>query len=273
MMKTVLREPLFHFVVVGVLLFAAFRAVSPEPVDAPNQIVVSVQDVEALEQQFKAMWKRLPSEQERETMIDAHIRQEVLVREAETLGLDRNDSVIRQRLQQKMDFLLSSSANIIEPSEDDLEAYLAENAERYEVQGKAAFEQIFLGQTVSDDVVATALTRLNSGADLETIGERTLLPTVVPLSPHTAINATFGRGFAGALVDLPTGQWAGPVQSGYGQHLVQVKEQSPARLPPLDDIRDQVEAGWREVRARDMSEAMFEELRARYEIDIEIPGT
>jgi PPIC-type PPIASE domain len=147
------------------------------------------------------------------------------------------------------------------------------DAERYEVQGKAAFEQIFLGQTVSDDVVATALTRLNSGADLETIGERTLLPTVVPLSPHTAINATFGRGFAGALVVLPTGQWAGPVQSGYGQHLVQVKEQSPARLPPLDDIRDQVEAGWREVRARDMSEAMFEELRARYEIDIEIPGT
>jgi PPIC-type PPIASE domain len=273
MMKTVLREPLFHFVVVGVLLFAAFRAVSPEPVDAPNQIVVSVLDVEALEQQFKAMWKRLPSEQERETMIDAHIRQEVLVREAEALGLDRNDSVIRQRLQQKMDFLLSSSANIIEPSEDDLEAYLAENAERYEVQGKAAFEQIFLGQTVSDDVVATALSRLKSGADVETIGERTLLPTVVPLSPHTAINATFGRGFAGALVDLPTGQWAGPVQSGYGQHLVQVKEQSPARLPPLDDIRDQVEAGWREVRARDMSEAMFEELRARYEIDIEMPGT
>lgn len=95
MMDSVFREPLFHFVVVGALLFAAFRVVSFEPVNAPGQIVVRVQDVETLEQQFKAAWGRPPSEQERETMIAAHIRQEVLVREAEALGLDQNDSVIR----------------------------------------------------------------------------------------------------------------------------------------------------------------------------------
>ena len=141
-MGPILREPLVHFVVIGALLFAAFGYLNPEPAEVPNKIVVTTSDIEVLEQAFQNNWRRPPNDDERAAIIDAHVRQEVLVREAEGLGLDRNDAIIRQRLQQKMDFLLSSGANAVVPTDEELEAFLNENLDRYLVSGKMAFGRL-----------------------------------------------------------------------------------------------------------------------------------
>lgn len=268
-MGTILREPLLHFIVIGGLLFVAFGILNPEPAQTPDRIVVSAADIEVLEQAYQASWRRPPNEAEREAIIDAFVRQEILVREAQALGLDRNDTVIRQRLQQKMDFLLSSGANASVPTDEDLQAFLSENADRYQMQAQVAFQQIYLGQTASEEVVAAALDELNSGTAPEEVGERTLLPENVQLSAASTINASFGSNLASALETQPLGEWSGPVQSGYGVHLVRVTDQVPPRLPPLADIRDKVEIEWREARAEELSEAIYEELRQQYSVDIE----
>ncbi len=272
-MGTILREPLLHFVIIGGLLFWVFGILNPEPARDPDRIVVSTADIEGLEQAYRNNWRRPPSETEREAIIEAFVRQEILVREAKALGLDSNDTIIRQRLQQKMDFLLSSSANAIVPTDAELEAFLAENAERYQIQPQVAFQQVYLGETATDAVVAAALDRLNAGTRAEEVGERLLLPAEVPLSTVQVIDRTFGGDLASALQTREVGVWAGPVQSGYGVHIVRVTEQIPSRFPPLSEIREKVENEWREARASDLSEAIYEELRQRYSIDIETSGS
>ena len=272
-MGPILREPLVHFVVIGALLFAAFGYLNPEPAEVPDRIVVTTSDIEVLEQAFQSNWRRPPNDAERAAIIDAHIRQEVLVREAEGLGLDRNDAIIRQRLQQKMDFLLSSGANAVVPTDEELETFLNENSDRYLLSGKTAFEQVYLGQSTTEGAVAATLASLNAGTDRNIVGERTLLPGEVPLSTEGAIDGTFGSNFAATLADQPIGAWTGPVQSGYGIHLVRVIEQTPARQPALSEVRDMVEAEWREARAEELSDAIYEDLRERYTIEVQKSGT
>lgn len=269
MIRTILREPLVHFLVLGGALFVGFAWLSPEQPETPQQIRVTQQDVQGLVQSFETAWRRPPTDDERMGLIEAHIRQEVLVREAEALGLDRNDAVIRQRLQQKMEFLLSASANALIPEEAELDDFLRANADRYRLPGEVAFTQVYLGQTAELGAVDAALAALAGGAGPETLGQTTLLPTTLPLTSVQAIDATFGPGVGAALSDVPLDQWVGPLVSGYGVHLVRVSERTAPVLPELAEIRDQVEAGWREAKADEMAEDLYQDLRAGFEISVE----
>jgi hypothetical protein len=216
------------------------------------------------------MWRRDPTPEERARLIDAYVREEIMVREAEALGLDRGDRVIRQRLQQKMEFLLSAAANATPPTEDDLTVYLQEHAERYTRAGQVAFAQVYLGNAPSEDDIARALGQLRSGADPDSVGEGLRLDGIQPLTPMPVIDAQFGRGFAAQLVALDVGIWTGPVESGYGQHLVRLDAMVPASLPPLTEIRERVEADWRRDRVGQLAEEQYGRLAARYRVDL--PG-
>lgn len=272
-MGPILREPLLHFIVIGGLLFVAFGILNPGPADTPDRIVVSAVDIEVLEQAYQNRWRRPPNETERDAIIASFVRQEILVREAQALGLDRNDTVIRQRLQQKMDFLLASGANAILPTDEELETFITENPDRFEAPAQAAFQQIYLGQTATNEAVTQALEKLNAGADFNEVGERTLLPMDVKLNALPAIHGIFGGDLALSLQVQPEGVWSGPVQSGYGLHLVRVTEKRAAQLPTLSVIRDKVETEWRTLRAEEMSEAIYKELRQQYVVDIETSGS
>ncbi len=273
MFGKLLREPLLHFLLLGAALFVGYQVLNPEPAAEPDRIVVTAQDIAGLEQSFQTTWRRAPTDKERGAMIDGFIRQEVLVREAEALGLDRNDTVIRQRLQQKMTFLLSSGANALEPSDEDLQTYLAANPDRYRISGRVGFDQVYLGQSTTQAEIDAALAALNGGADPHSVGRQTLLPLSTPLSPAVAIDSAFGSGFAGTIEALPVGDWSGPVRSGFGYHLIRITGSAPASLPALDSIRDKVEAGWRDARAEELTESIYQELQARFTIEIEEAGT
>lgn len=273
MTRPLFREPLLHFLLIGAVLFAGYRLLNPEPAEMPDRIVISTQDITALEQAFEAAWRRLPTETERENLIASHIRQEVLVREAQSLGLDRNDPVIRQRLQQKMDFLLASGANAMEPAPADLATFLAQNPDRYRIVGQTGFAQVYLGQRASQGDASAARVALEAGADPQSVGQRTLLPPVIPLSPAVAIDSTFGSKFTEQLADLPLNEWAGPVVSGYGVHLVRVTDRTAARLPEVAEIRPELEADWRRAQAETLSEQLYRELRDRFTVVVEEPGT
>ena len=273
MLNRILREPLLHFAIIGALLFVTFELLNPEPQTTADRLVVTEQDIALLEQTYRSTWRRAPNAQERAALIDTFVRQEILVREAEALGLDQNDTIIRQRLQQKMEFLLSSGANAIEPTTEELSDFLLVNQEAYRTPAQLSFAQVYLGQTASPKVVDYALGRLNSGAEPGSVGQRTLLPGFVPLSSSKAVDAAFGQGFANSILALPVGGWAGPVTSGYGMHLIRVEENVTATLPAVDDIREKLEAGWRAARAEELSDGLFEQLRSRYSIEIEASGS
>lgn len=263
-----LREPLVHFLAIGGLLFALYAAVSG-PAPAPrNRIVVEPERIAQLAGSFEAVRKRPPTNDELVALVESFIREEVYYREALALGLDRDDTIIRRRLQQKLEFLTDSGADLIEPGEGDLEAYFAANARTYQVPPSIAFEQVFLGPTPAPEQVTATLAALRADPEVDpfALGERTFLPGRMTLSDPEVINRQFGPGFFTALEGLPRGQWAGPVGSNFGVHIVRVNDVVPASMPPLDDVRDEVLLQWRAAKASELRENVYARFRERYEI-------
>ncbi|WP_068117225.1 peptidylprolyl isomerase [Tropicimonas marinistellae] len=262
------KEPLFHFLLLAMAIFAYYAWQSPSgPADdRADRIVIDDQDVNRLLEQYRSTWRRPPTAEELERLVDSLVREEVLVREARAMGLDAGDSVIRGRLTQKMDFLTTSIAQSMEPEESALQSHLAANPERFLQAGKLAFEQVFLGAQAEPQSVEELRAALDGGADPATLGQRSLLPQQVPLSPQQAIDATFGQGVFAALEELQESAWQGPIRSGYGDHLVRIVAREPARLPELSEIEEAVLFDWQREMSQTLSEAQVATLADRYEI-------
>ena len=270
LVQRLLREPLFHFLALGGLIFVLFTAVSgPAPAPA-NTIVIGPERIEQLAKGYQAVWRRSPTADELSAIIDDAIREEVYYREALALGLDSNDTIVRRRLRQKMEFLTDSGAEILEPVAGELEAHLFANEKTFRRDPRLAFEQIFLGQNPDQDSAKQLFSVLQSGsvADPSKLGKRTFLPVQLGLSTPEAVDGVFGKGFFERLAKLPPGVWAGPVTSGFGAHFVQIGESLAARTPLLEEIREAVLRDWKAAKARELRELQYARLRERYVVEI-----
>jgi hypothetical protein len=266
-LSRLLRDPLVHFFLLGAAVFGLFAAVddTPPPV-AANVLAVSEDDARRLVAEYEATWRRPPTAAELDHMIGQFVREEVYVREALALGLDRDDAVIRRRLQTKMEFLTESGAEAVQPDDATLQAHLEANADRFAEPPLVAFEQILLDERVGAEEVELVEARLNRGIAPGAAARPTLLPPVFRPSPVQVVDGTFGTGFFDALGALPVGTWAGPVGTSLGRHLVRVTERSGARLPPLSEIRARVEQDWRAEFTVRLREERLEALLGRYEV-------
>lgn len=267
-MTRLLREPLVQFGVLAVFLFVFFDTRgdglrTPMPQD---RIEVTETDAFRLIRQFEAVWKRAPTNDELEGLISAYLTEEVLVREALKLGLDRGDAAIRNRLRQKMLFLTESAAQTLQPDDAVLEQYLSANPEKFAAPARISFNQIYLGEAPGDAAVAQTRTALTSGQPPETLGERTLLPEHMAEATPSQVDRIFGAGFFAGIDAMDAGGWQGPVRSGYGVHLVQIDHKTTASQPDLADIRDKVLQDWRSAQSEALSKAQMTELMKRYEI-------
>ncbi len=265
-----LREPLFHFLVIGGLLFSLYSAVSG-PAPAPvNSIVIESERVTQLAAAYEAVWRRPPSERELRALVDDFVREEVYYREALALGLERDDTIIRRRLRQKMEFLTDSGADLIQPKSGELEAYYSANKQKFVELPRIALEQIYLGENPRPENIAAALAAMQSDttADPFLWSVRTMLPSRLELSTPDSINGVFGAGFFDALAQLPRAVWSGPVESGYGVHLVRVNNSLPARQPLLVELREEILGEWKTERAQELREQVYARLLERYIVQL-----
>ncbi|WVT71821.1 peptidyl-prolyl cis-trans isomerase [Sinorhizobium chiapasense] len=276
MLKRILREPLVHFLALALLIFAA-HGLLRGGADAPEKIVVSASKIEQMATVFTKTWQRSPTADELKGMIDDYVKEEILVRQALELGLDRDDTVVRRRLRQKMEFLNAADAAPLTVTDPELEAYLAANPSTFATDATLAFEQVFLnparhGDTIAADAAALlAELRSNDTADPAALGDASLLPAAVQLTSKAAIDQIFGGALADGLEKAPLGQWTGPIASSFGLHLVRVSEHTPGRVPQLADIRDEVAREWENARRSELEQQRFGELLARYEVSVEAP--
>jgi hypothetical protein len=276
-LQKILREPLFHFLVLGAGLFVLFGVVGQPAEERPNQIVVSAAKVENLAELFKRTWRRPPTQPELDGLIEDHVKEEILYREALALGLERDDIVIRRRLRQKMEFISEDVAQPAEPTETELQTFLAEHPDRFREPSRVSFTQVYLSpDRRGEDAWGDAermLVGLDSGRfDPADSGDPLLLEQDYRELAAPDVERLFGQGFAADIAELPIGRWSGPVESGYGLHLVLVDELTPARLPELDEIRGVVTNEWRAARLVEANEVFYEALRAAYEVTVERPA-
>ncbi len=267
-MRQLLREPFLHFLVLAALVFGYFALVDERgPAADPSVISVTDTDVRQLADRFRAAWNRPPTSDELEALVAEHVKEEVLVREALTLGLDSGDAVIRNRLRLKMQFLTDSVAQSLDPEDPVLQAHLDANPGTFALPPRIAFDQVYLGSDPDPASIDDTLASLKAGTDPATLGTPSLLPPDLPLSTPPQVDRTFGTNVFAALDQAPPGVWEGPVVSGYGVHLVRVTDREEGALPPLSEIRDDVLFDWRRVQAEALATAQVDALLSGYRIE------
>jgi hypothetical protein len=263
-MPSILREPLLHFLVLGAAIFALFTALDEgAPPAASGRIAATEADAERFARDFESTWRRPPTEDELAELIDVYVREEVLVREAMALGLDRGDAVIRERLAQKMTFLIESEMDALKPTDAELSAHMAAHRERFARPALVSFEQMPLKPGTPEEAILAAV---RAGTFAEELAAKSLLPGRLQPSPRQVVDATFGAGFFDAVAAHGPGPRPVAVKSAHGTHLVRVLSFEPARLPALDEIRDEVNRDWRASRRAGLVEDRLDALIALYDV-------
>jgi hypothetical protein len=277
MLRRILREPLVHFLVLGLGLLVLYGVFRPVEKERDNRIVVSNAQIERLAALWARQWRRPPTQQELTGLIDSHIREEVLYREAQAIGLDRDDTVIRRRLAQKIEFLAQDLALQGTPPEADLRAFFEENADKFGIPGRLSFSHVYVNRdqrgAEAENDAKQILDSLRGGAEPSEQGDRFMLQGHYALRSRDEVARELGTAFADSIFELPVGDWHGPIESGYGIHLVGVEEREEGYLPEFETVRNQVENEYTSVKRRETNEAFYAKLREGYEIVIEEPNT
>jgi hypothetical protein len=272
-MKKLIREPFIHFIFLGTAIFLAYHFLSARADNQPGKIVITQGDITSIMIGFSRTWQRPPTREELEGLIRDRVREEVYSREAIAMGLDRDDPIIRRRLQQKLTFLTDDVAAVAEPTEAELADYLKTHAAGFGVDRKFTFSQVYLdpsrrGEHLAHDANELLIQLRSQGLDVDfsSLGDVFLLEHRFGAVPTTEIAKQFGDKFAAKLADAPIGQWFGPVESGYGMHLVFVEERTEGRLPELAEVRDAVSRDWTNERRLELNEKFFQGLLKHYEV-------
>ncbi len=277
-LKSVLKEPLLHFLAIGAALFLYFHWSGSGSGPTSSRIVLSAGQIESLAAAFTRTWQRPPTDAELKGLMDDWVREEIAVREAMGAGLDRDDTIIRRRLRQKMEFLVEDFAAAAEPTEEELRAWLAAHPDRFRSEPQVALRQVFVsperrGQRAEADAraILARLQAVGAEARIDDLGDSIMLPQDIPLGPLGDVARTFGREFAERIEKVTPGSWTGPVESGYGLHLVLVRERVEASAPDLATVRPAVEREFQADRRTRQLAALYERLLEKYTVVIERP--
>jgi hypothetical protein len=273
-----LREPLVHFLALGLGLFVLFGLVGDSDGEATDRIEISAARVAQLTEIFTRTWQRPPTGQELQGLIEDHIREEIYYREALAMGLDRDDTIVRRRLRQKLEFFTDDLVASVDPTEEQLQQYLSENADTFRIPARLTFRHVYLdrdrrGERAERDAEALLARLSGGGSEIDTseLGDSIMLPRGYGRVSEEQIDREFGAGFGAALAQLPVGPWSGPVESGFGLHLVQIQERREGSIPSLAEAREAVEREWQNARRKEAAETFYRSLRERYVISVEIP--
>ncbi|MHC4120314.1 MAG: peptidyl-prolyl cis-trans isomerase [Planctomycetota bacterium] len=279
-LKHIVREPLTGFFLLGAVVFG-LHAILDEggQQDQKDHTVVDItsDDIEWLRSNWNKRMRREPTVAEQQRMVEGLIREEILCREATSMGLDQNDSVLRRRLAQKMEFLFKDLAEIIPPTDEELTRYLADHSERYIVPAKVSFIHVYFnpdsrGRQVLRDV-QNMLQKLKSGtvpsSDILSLGDPFLSQSHYRDMSSNDINWTFGSEFAEELLSLGSGDWCGPLESSYGLHLVFIDKRTESRRPDLAEVRKKVETDFLADRRDKMNTQAYAKIRSQYKVLVE----
>jgi hypothetical protein len=276
-LATFCREPLVHFLAIGAGIFVFWHVLGDRVTPQAQRIIITPGHVQLLARQWTRTHLRPPSPEELAALVEQAIDEEILYREAVALGLDRDDQVIRRRLAVKMDFLTDDAAAVATPTDEQLQAFLSQHPDQFNVEPVTTFAQVYINRSRRGDRASAdakrmlALLSTSARADWQSLGDPLPLPKRYEGATEAEVARLFGRGFTKNLSRLPVGRWSGPVDSGYGLHLVLVRKRTAGRVPPLGEVRDAVLNQWRAAQRSELNETLRRQRRARYVVTVQWP--
>jgi peptidyl-prolyl cis-trans isomerase C len=273
-----LREPLVHFLAIGAAIFVLYGLVGQQDTQKQERtITITTGEINWLTDAWEKRWTRPPTPEERQGVIDQYLRELILYREAVAMGLDRDDSVIRRRLAQKLEFLSQDLISPQPPTDDELQAYFAEHLERYQAPDVVTMTHVFIDpdlrgdQTLIDaETIKVELQTLKEPPnDAQAYGDSFMLQSYYPERSEADLLKLFGSGFATSVFELEPGKWHGPVLSGYGTHLVYVHDHQNAAPPLLAEVEEQVRQDSENDKREELNAQFVDSMIARYDVIIE----
>jgi peptidyl-prolyl cis-trans isomerase C len=262
------REPLTHFLLIGLVIFLAATAVkaSQRPV-----LRIDTDELNQLASYWEMQMQRPPNKDELQGIIRERIDEEILAREAVRLGMDRDDMIIRRRLAQKMSFASEDVTAAAEPDETALRAYYDKTKTAYLAPAHVAIRHVYFSADRAAADAQAAATRalgdLRAGRP-NVGGDPSVLPLAYADVSLSDLARDYGVPFAHTVETGPLGIWQGPIQSAYGWHLLRVETRHPAAVAPFATVRAEVRDAYLADRRRIDNAAYMDKLRQRYRIEV-----
>jgi peptidyl-prolyl cis-trans isomerase C len=268
-LASLLKSPLLHFILIGAIAFVAYSHFKPPDRET---IHITTQTIDALVRQQESITQHPVTPGQRQSIIESHIEDEVLLREAYQRGFDKNDYRVRKRLLQIMRTALSEV--IPEPTVAQLRAYYEANRERYLTSPSRSFDHVYFSFSSNElpEDPQMFFQKLEGTADISKLGEYSLLGNRHIKSSFQTTAATFGKPFAQAVFALPVNRWQGPVKSFRGLHYVRVIGNHGPELPPFEQMESYLRTDYFMVKGRESQMRKIEELMKNYEIVVEGAG-
>lgn len=271
-----LREPLLHFLLLGGALFVGYGFFERGfgGAEASKQILLTPDDVLTMGTYFQSQWRRMPTPEEFGRLVENKVQEEILYREAVAMGLDKDDTIVKRRMAQKMRFLAEDVAAAHEPDRAELEAWYAKNAGKFALPGRINFRQIYFspdrrGEHTRDDAVKALAKLAGQPVDSKlaaSVSDPFMLQDYYGDRSPDQLAKEFGPAFTQAVFRAKPGAWQGPIESGFGWHLVFVDSLIPGRAPALEEILPDVKTAWLgEQKAIAWGKA-YEAMRAKYTV-------
>ena len=271
-MNKLLKEPLLHFILLGIGIFVLYEVMNPDHQSESEKIIIDDNDVERIITNYQKSWSQTPDEKTLKILLDEYIQSEMLYKEALKLNLDHNDEIIKRRLKQKYEFLIEDLIEQDDINEDELKSYYQDNLSSYVSDRKISFEQVYFSPDLHQEpeqLATEQLTRFNL-SQVELQGDNSHLQNEYPLSDKSEIARVFGSEFADLTVDLELDKWQGPIKSGFGYHLVRVNSVAPSTTLGYEQVVDQVKTDYRQNSTKDYNKQIVETLREQYEVSYKL---
>ncbi len=277
-MKKILRQPLFHFLLIGAFLFLLFDVVNTSEIDSKD-IIIDQSDIEQLVNTWEMQWKRKPTVTELTNLLQSNIKQEVFYQEALNMNLDHNDEIIKRRLSQKMEFLSNDLASMTKPTDNELKEYFDENVDKYLTPYVYSFYQIpFTLDSSGRDYFKKAQNVLKNNQDvtfevMKTKGDRFIFPNEYLRASSHHLAQQLGSDFSNALEAVETNVWVGPIDSGFGTHLVFITNKEVPRKPEFESVRNEIERDFAYEKEKLVNQAIYDQMKKGYRIVIDIEAS
>jgi PPIC-type PPIASE domain len=235
---------------------------------------ITANEVEWLTQTWTRQWQRPPSEDELKGLVAGYLKEELLAREARALKLDENDTIVRRRLAQKMEFLVQDTAQLAEPGEDELRRLHDSQRARFQSTARITFTHIYFnrdrrGARAEADARAALQRLAQAGTNAAELGDRFLAQYDFNDADEQAVAGVLGQEFARQVFGLDVSKWQGPVESGYGLHLVRIAKKQAVQPREFAAVKGEVLKLWREQREQEGREQYFAALLKKYDVVVD----
>src|SRR5271167_2043066 len=275
-LKHWLREPLLHFLLIGIAVFGVYSYThrGRGGFESSRQITLSLDELRQMDTYFESQWHRQPTSAEFQAMVEDKVHEEVLYREALAMSLDKDDTIVKRRMAQKMQFLAEDVAAAHEPSTVELKAWFDKNSSKFALPSRYSFRHLYFspdkrGKNAQDDA-AKALAKIAGQPEdsklAASLADQFMFQDYYGDRAPDALAKEFGPQFVVALEKLKPGSWQGPIESGYGWHLVYVDTVIPGRIPAFEEMEPDVKTAWLAEQKATAWQKAYATMRAKYTV-------